>query len=394
MQLSRAGEENDVEASITVVGISNDLKYGDRLDTRVESSFAPDEIVFPAYDANQLGDILNRRRDAYHDGVLSDDVIPLCSAFSAQEHGDARRAIDLFRLAGEIARDDDADHVREEHVRAANDDAEVTRIQDLIRGCPTQAKVAIAALAAMDEYTNQSHFKATEMYQVYREFAEAIDTNVLGQKRITDQLREYETLKIIDMTRTSDGYRGERTFSSHCWMRRVSCFNRSASMIDAQRFLLIPECANGSSILSAAESGRSVSLLIGPFDHWRYLLDYLESLAVQSPLNQHNRLFLHLLVNNTPHFQRTALVTSEFATKRTTRSGHRSPSQRTALLGTRRCLGWDSNCLGQVDDVIDVNPGFEPENAVGCPSELLTRTIQSFRDGQHEIVSLHLSNLR
>jgi len=56
--------------------------------------------VFPAYDANQLGDILNRRRDAYHDGVLSDDVIPLCSAFSAQEHGDARRAIDLFRLAG------------------------------------------------------------------------------------------------------------------------------------------------------------------------------------------------------------------------------------------------------------------------------------------------------
>jgi len=41
----------------------------------------------------------------------------------------------------------------------------------------------------MDEYTNQSHFKATEMYQVYREFAEAIDTNVLRQKRITDQLR-------------------------------------------------------------------------------------------------------------------------------------------------------------------------------------------------------------
>lgn len=206
MQLSRAGEENDVDASITVVGISNDLKYGDRLDTRVESSFAPDEIVFPAYDANQLGDILDRRSDAYHDGVLSEDVIPLCSAFSAQEHGDARRALDLFRLAGEVARDADVDQVHEEHVRAANDDAEVTRVQDLIRGCPTQAKIAIAALASMDEFTNQSHFKATEMYRVYRTFAESIGTNVLGQKRITDQLREYETLKIIDMTRTSDGY--------------------------------------------------------------------------------------------------------------------------------------------------------------------------------------------
>ncbi|WP_049934638.1 Cdc6/Cdc18 family protein [Haloplanus natans] len=231
MQLSRAGEENDVEASITVVGISNDLKYGDRLDTRVESSFAPDEIVFPAYDATQLGDILNRRCDAYHDGVLSDDVIPLCSAFSAQEHGDARRAIDLFRLAGEIARDDDADHVREEHVRAANDDAEVTRIQDLIRGCPTQAKVAIAALAAMDEYTNQSQFKATEMYQVYREFADAIDMNVLGQKRITDQLREYETLKIIDMTRTSDGYR-EGTYLQLSLLDEASLLLQSIGLDD------------------------------------------------------------------------------------------------------------------------------------------------------------------
>lgn len=45
------------------------------------------------------------------------------------------------------------------------------------------------------------------MYRVYRAFAEAIDANVMAKKRITDQLREYETLKIIDMVRTSDGYR-------------------------------------------------------------------------------------------------------------------------------------------------------------------------------------------
>lgn len=211
MQLSRAGEENDVDASLTVIGISNDLKYGDRLDTRVESSFAPDEIVFPAYDANQLRSILGRRRDAYRENVLSSDVIPLCSAFSAQEHGDARRAIDLFRLAGEVARDSDAKTVDEEHVRAANDDAEVTRIQDLIRGCPTQAKIAIAALSAMDHFSDRSYFKATEMYRLYREFAVSIGVNVLGQKRITDQLREYETLNIIDMERTSEGY-GEGTY--------------------------------------------------------------------------------------------------------------------------------------------------------------------------------------
>ena len=90
-------------------------------------------------------------------------------------------------------------------MRSANDDAEVTRLRDLIRGCPTQAKIAIAALATMEEFTTGSYFKATEMYRVYRSLAEAIDVDPLGQKRITDQLREYETLEIIDMKRTSDG---------------------------------------------------------------------------------------------------------------------------------------------------------------------------------------------
>ncbi len=210
MQLSRAGEEEDIDAGLTVIGISNDLKYGDRLDTRVTSSFAPDNLVFEAYDANQLRDILARRAEAFHKDVLSNDVLPLCAAFAAQEHGDARRAIDLLRLAGEVARDQGAESVREEHVRAANDDAEVTRLRDLIRGCPTQAKIAMAAIAAMDYWSDQSYFKATEMYRVYRTFAQSIDIDPLGQKRITDQLREYETLKVIDMNRTSAGY-GEGT---------------------------------------------------------------------------------------------------------------------------------------------------------------------------------------
>jgi len=75
----------------------------------------------------------------------------------------------------------------------------------------------------MDEYTNQSHFKATEMYQVYREFAEAIDTNVPAEANHRPALREYETLKIIDMTRTSDGYR-EGTYLQLSLLDEASLF--------------------------------------------------------------------------------------------------------------------------------------------------------------------------
>jgi len=207
-ELSRAGEMENIDAGLTIFGISNDLKYGDRLDTRVESSFAPEEEVFPSYDANQLKEILEKRRDAFHEGVLSADVIPLASAFSAQDHGDARRAIDFLRLAGEIARENGAEQVTEDHVRAANDDTDVSRIRDLIDGTPTQVQIALAALAALSEFTNDSvnEFKAGEVHGVYKLFATDIDADVHTQRHMTDLLREYDTMKLLSMERTGDGY--------------------------------------------------------------------------------------------------------------------------------------------------------------------------------------------
>lgn len=84
--LSRMNSELD-NSRISIMGISNDLKFTDFLDPRVKSSLGEEEIVFPPYDANQLRDILQHRADvAFKPGALTDDVIPLCAAFAAQEH--------------------------------------------------------------------------------------------------------------------------------------------------------------------------------------------------------------------------------------------------------------------------------------------------------------------
>ncbi|HRR89010.1 MAG TPA: AAA family ATPase, partial [Methanoculleus sp.] len=91
-------------AKVSIIGISNDLRFTDFLDPRVLSSLSEEEIVFPPYNAPQLCDILQQRADlAFIDGVLDGAVIPLCAALAAQEHGDARRALDLLRVSGELA---------------------------------------------------------------------------------------------------------------------------------------------------------------------------------------------------------------------------------------------------------------------------------------------------
>jgi len=93
-----------------------------RISTVVPSSFNPRDVYFPDYDANQLRQILENRRDAFRSDALTDDVLPLVSAaFAAQSHGDARKAIDLFRGAGDLADERGDEKVREEHVRESQE---------------------------------------------------------------------------------------------------------------------------------------------------------------------------------------------------------------------------------------------------------------------------------
>ena len=62
------------------------------------------------------------------EGVLADEVIPLCSALAAQEHGDARCALDLLRVSTEKAEKELAELVEKRHVKAAQAQIECDQI--------------------------------------------------------------------------------------------------------------------------------------------------------------------------------------------------------------------------------------------------------------------------
>ena len=71
--LSRMNSELQ-RSRVSIIGISNDLKFTDFLDPRVKSSLGEEEIVFPPYVANQLRDILEHRAEvAFKDGALTED---------------------------------------------------------------------------------------------------------------------------------------------------------------------------------------------------------------------------------------------------------------------------------------------------------------------------------
>jgi len=205
--LSRMNSELE-NSRVSIMGISNDLKFTDFLDPRVKSSLGEEEIVFPPYDANQLRDILQARADvAFKGSALTEDVIPLCAAFAAQEHGDARRALDLLRTAGELAERDQIDQVEEDHVRQAQEKIELDRVVEVVRTLPTQSKIVLFAIILLEK-NGVRNINTGEVFNIYKNLCAEIDADVLTQRRVTDLISELDMLGIVNAVVVSKGRYG------------------------------------------------------------------------------------------------------------------------------------------------------------------------------------------
>jgi len=201
--LSRARENLDITSGfISILGISNDLTYKERLDTRTLSSFGDKEFVFPPYDAVQLREILeDRAKIGFKDGVLEYGVIPKCSAFAAREHGDARKALMLLKFAGEIAVEKGNEMVTENDVDDAQDRLEMDRIIETVRTLPYHQKIVLRVIASSEK----NEIDTATVYARYIAFCKEMNINSLSKVRVSSFIAELDMLGLISAKKL---YRG------------------------------------------------------------------------------------------------------------------------------------------------------------------------------------------
>jgi cell division control protein 6 len=228
-QLSRASNTNEIEGRVSVAALTNDPRFMEDIDGRAESSFNPRDVYFPDYDANQLREILGNRRDAFRQNALDEDVIPLVAAFAAQSHGDARKAIDLFRGAGDLADERGDDEVREEHVRESQEEIDKDRSLKLVEGLTTQKKISLYSTAAVACYSNRSRNSVPSPvgFKVYQWVTDELDADQMTRETYVKYVKELSTYGLISTARKSRGRGGgmymEFTFTSDpdAMMRRI-----------------------------------------------------------------------------------------------------------------------------------------------------------------------------
>lgn len=195
-------------SKVSLIGISNDLKFKEYLDPRVLSSLSEEEIVFSPYTARELKDILTERaKMSFNDGVLEEGVINLCAALAAREHGDARRALDLLRVAGELAEREGVNKVTEKHVREAKQRIEADVITDALKSLPLQSKLVLFAIFVLYKLKGDNILTG-DVYNTYTDLCKTLNIDKLTQRRVSDLINELDMLGIVNARVISQGRYG------------------------------------------------------------------------------------------------------------------------------------------------------------------------------------------
>jgi cell division control protein 6 len=195
-----------------IVAISNNALLEYELDSRVRSRIGNSEIFFEPYPKSVVLDILKDRASKAFSGEIDDKVLQYCSEISSSEHGDARRAIDLLRVAGEIA-DSKGEKLDSNHVDLAQASLDKDRVVYILGYASLQLKNLCLALARVTFLTEQGWHATSQIYEQYQMMTSIIKppVNLLSYRRISMLLTEIENMGLVVSQTSSKGRHGYGT---------------------------------------------------------------------------------------------------------------------------------------------------------------------------------------
>ena len=208
-ELPRARANNNLDSTkVGVIGISNDFKFRDQLDPRVQDTLCERELQFPPYDAPELENILESRAEiAIAEGAVEQGVLNFCAALAARNSGSARQALDLLRLAGEMAENREADLIERDHVEAARSRLEQERVEEGMRELTTHGRLALLAVISKAA-KNGTPSRTREIYEEYTALCDSSGTDSLAQRSVHNHLSDLRMLGILSAYENRSGSRG------------------------------------------------------------------------------------------------------------------------------------------------------------------------------------------
>jgi archaeal cell division control protein 6 len=207
--------------------VSNELLEVDlRLDSRVESAMSDEAVFFPPYGEDELAAILEPRlKRAFREGAVTDAAFEYGVQEAARRWGDARKALTLFRQAGETASERELEAVTTEcleaNLEATDREVTVSKLLDL----PTNHYVVLTAVTGWSQGGEIKQPVTTADVHSALEDGEFPEELQLGERAVRGVLTDLETMGLVETWIDSRGREGrvkqiETTFEPQ-WVRET-----------------------------------------------------------------------------------------------------------------------------------------------------------------------------
>ena len=195
-----------IKKHLCIITISNKILSEFNLDDRVVSRIGSSEIYFNSYLENDILKIIRNRAKKSFLQIIDDDVLKYCAKISSEEHGDARRAIDLLRTSGEIA-GMEKKKISNQHVDEAIKQLQKNQIVTIISGGSYHFRLACAALIRITYLSDDNWHSTSELYKQYQKVI-SNDSHQISYRRFSEMLVELVNSGIAVSQTISKGRQG------------------------------------------------------------------------------------------------------------------------------------------------------------------------------------------
>lgn len=209
-ELPRARSNGHIStACVGIIGISNNYTFRKSLSSKVKDTLMETEISFSPYDAGELRTILeDRAEQAFTTDRCDQSAIAMAAAIAAQDMGNARQAIDLLRVGGEVAERNGADRVTDTHIQDARELVQRGRLRNRIRDQTDQAQYILEAIARLEDQ-GETPVRSKRIQERYERVAKAWATEPLTTlKSVQDHLSDLHMLGFLQRHERNQGLSG------------------------------------------------------------------------------------------------------------------------------------------------------------------------------------------
>lgn len=205
---------------INYIFIARTLTSLSLLDSTTESYLIKRVIRFEPYSSKELFDILKvRSEEAFYPGAVGNDVLNFIANSIGVDKGgtgNARAALELLLLSGEIAEQEGSHLITYEHVRKAYAyvDPNAVIIGDVITYLKMHELIILKAIVSVLEKSNEYEITMGKVEREYRKICSQLNLKPRRHTQVYEYIMNLKKLGIISARVSGKGYRGKTTLIS------------------------------------------------------------------------------------------------------------------------------------------------------------------------------------